>query len=381
MKQKMKNLAKKFLKKDSFLYKALRKMYHSLSTLKYKMVNNKKIRLERKQFSILANKSIKEIDNFKDKEYVVFYNPTWLGVAASTKGLFENYVGLEHVYKKKDIRNISLKIVNNNIKQVIFSQLCDGWIELIEEIKKISPNTIIKVIWHGNCYEYFSDFTWGLNKKVMELYHQGKVDAFGFVRSIMYEFYSKVGFKSYYLQNNAFKDNNGKTSKCKNEQVKIGIYNADSRELKNIYTSLSAIKLVPNSMADVVPINEGALKFADIIDLPISSLDRYIPNDELMERIKSNDLNIYPTFTENAPLFPLESFEMGIPCLLGNNNDFFVDTELGKYVILEREDDSLYIKEKIMVALENREKIMKLYREWKKEFNKKCKKLVDEFIK
>lgn len=381
MKQKIKNLAKKFLKKDSFMYKALRKVYHSLSTLKYKMVNNKKIRLERKQYSILANQSLKEIDNFKDKKYIVFYNPTWLGVAASTKGLFENYIGLEHVYKKRDIRNIALKIVNNNIKQVIFSQLCDGWIEIIEEIKRISSDTVIKVIWHGNCYEYFSDFTWGLNKQVMELYHQGKVDAFGFVRSIMYEFYSKVGFKSYYLQNNVFKDNNGKSSKVKNKRIKIGIYNADSRELKNIYTSLSAMKLVPNSMGDVVPINEGALKFAKLIDLPISSLDHYIPNEELMERIKDNDINIYPTFTENAPMFPLESFEMGVPCLLGNNNDYFVGTELGSYVILEREDDSLYIKDKIVSSLENREKIMKLYREWKKEFNKKCKDLVDEFIK
>ena len=378
--KKIKNIAKKFLKKDSFVYKVLRKIYHSLSTFKYNVVNNKKIKLEKKQFSIAANKAINEIKKFKDEQYIVFYNPTWLGVAASTKGLFKNYIGLEHVYKKKDIHNIALKIVDNNIKQVIFSQLCDGWIEIIEEIKKISSDVIIKVIWHGNCYEFFSDFTWGLNKQVMELYHQGKVDAFGFVRSIMYEFYSKVGFKSYCLQNNVFKDNNGKTSKTKNERVKIGIYNADSRELKNIYTALSAIKLVPNSMADVVPINEGALKFAKTIDLPISSLDTYIPNDELMERIKNNDINIYPTFTENGPMFPLESFEMGVPCLLGNNNDFFVGTELGKYVILEREDDSLYIKEKIMITLKNRDKIMKLYREWKKEFNKKCQSLVDEFL-
>ena len=38
-------------------------------------------------------------------------------------------------------------------------------------------------------------------------------------------------------------------------------------------------------------------------------------------------------------------------------------------------------KNKIMVALENREKIMELYQQWKKEFDKKCEKLVEEFIK
>lgn len=379
--QKLKNIFKRFFKTDSFLYKLLSKIYHFLSTLKYKIVNNKKLKEERKKYSLVVNDAIEEIKKFSGEEYVVFYNPTWLGVAASTKGLFKNYVGLEHVYKKKDINKIAKAIIDYNIKSVIFSQLCDGWIEIIEELKKIDKRIIIKVIWHGNCYEFFSDFTWGLNKRVMELYHENKVDAFGFVRSTMYEFYSKVGFKSYYLQNNVFKDNNGKTARNKNDNVMIGIYNADSRELKNIYTALSAMKLVPNSKADIVPINDGAEKFANLIDLPYSSIRDYIPNEDLMKRIQKNDINIYPTFTENAPMFPLESFEMGVPCLLGNNNDYFVGTELGKYVILEKEDDPEYIKEKIIVALENKDKIMKLYREWKKDFNKMCNDLVEEFIK
>lgn len=376
----LKNIFKRFLKKNGFVYRSSSKVYHSLSTFKYNVVNNKKIKKEQEKFSQVANESIFEIEKFKDAKYVVFYNPTWLGVAASTKGLFKNYIGLEHVYKKKDIKNIAKTIVDNNIKSVIFSQLCDGWIEIIEEIKALDSNITIKVIWHGNCYEFFSDFTWGLNKQVMDLYHQGKVDAFGFVRSTMYEFYRKVGFKCFYLQNNVFKDNNGKTSKVKNDKVKIGIYNADSRELKNIYTALSAMKLVPNSMADVVPINAGATKFAELIGLPFDSINDYIPNDVLMKRIHGNDINIYPTFTENAPMFPLESFEMGVPCLLGNNNDYFVDTKLGDYVILEREDDPVYIKDKIMTALEHRDEIMELYREWKKDFNKMCSELVDNFI-
>ena len=107
----------------------------------------------------------------------------------------------------------------------------------------------------------------------------------------------------------------------------------------------------------------------------------YISNKELMERIQENDINIYPTFTENAPMFPLESFEMGVPCLLGNNNDYFVDTELGRYIILEKEDDAIYIRDKIIQVLENKNKVMELYIEWKKEFDKKCDKWTERFIK
>ena len=379
--QKLKNLIKRFIKKDSFFYKVIRKIYHILSTLKYKIVNWKKIKQEDKHYSEQVDKAVEILQKYKGKEYVVFYNPTWLGVAASTKGLFKNYVPLEHIHNKKDGEKLAKAIANNNIKSVIFSQICDGWINTLEQIKKLNENIKIKVIWHGNCYEFFSDYTWNLNKEVMDLYKEKKIDCFAFVRSTMYEFYKKVGFKSFYLQNNVHLQDIKKIEKENTGKRKIGIYNADTRELKNIYTALSSIKLVPNSIADVVPINEGAKRFTEILNLETTSISDYIPNEELMKRIQQNEVNIYPTFTENAPMFPLESFEMGVPCLLGNNNDYFVGTKLGEYVILTREDDPIDIKERIINCIEHKEEIMNLYQDWKKEFDNKCEKLVEEFVK
>ena len=140
------------------------------------------------------------------------------------------------------------------------------------------------------------------------------------------------------------------------------------------------MKLVPNAIADVVPINEGAKKFTNILNLETTSINEYIPTQDLLKRIQENDINIYPTFTENAPMFPLESFEVGVPCLLGNNNDYFLGTKLGEYVILTKEDDPEYIKEKIINCLEHKEEIINLYKEWKKEFDIKCENLVKKFI-
>lgn len=378
---KIKNFLKRFLKKDGIIYKVIRKLYHMLSTIKYKVINRKELKNKYKHYTEQVDRAIEKIPEYKGEDYIVFYNPTWLGVANSTKGLFSNIVPLEQVFGNKNIRRISEAVVNNNIKCVIFSQIVDGWVDVLKYIKKLNKKITIKVIWHGNCYEFFSDYTWNLNKDVMNLYNEGQIDSFAFVRSTMYEFYKKVGFKSFYLQNNVHLENIPKIKKEKNENVKIGIYNADSRELKNIYTALSAMKLVPNAVADVVPINAGAKKFTEILKLKTTSVDNYIPTEELLKRIQQNDINIYPTFTENAPMFPLESFEMGVPCLLGNNNDYFCGTKLGDYVILTKEDDPLYIKEKIIECIDNKDEIMDLYKQWKKEFNKKCNKLVNEFVK
>lgn len=378
--QKLKNLIKKVVKKDSFLYKIIRKIYHILSTFKYRITNRRQINQQRQNYRLQVSKAIEILKKYKDKDYIVFYNPTWLGVANSSKGLFENIVPLEHVYNSNDIKNVAKAVNENNIKTVIFSQICDGWVSIINRIKKINPNIKVKVIWHGNCYEFFSDFTWNLNKEVMNLYKQGKIESFGFLRSTMYEFYKKLGYKCFYLQNNVHLENIKKVQKQEDGKVRLGIYNADSRELKNIYTALSAMKLIPNSIADVVPINAGAKEFIRILELETTSEDDYIPTEKLLERIQKNDINIYPTFTENAPMFPLESFEVGVPCLLGNNNDYFVGTKLGDYVILKKEDDSEYIKERVLYCIEHKDEIMLLYKQWKIEFNKKCEELVKKFI-
>ena len=380
--QKLKDFVKRFIKKDGFIYKVIRKIYHILSSIKYRIVNGKNVRKQNKHYSEQVELAVKKLEDYKNKEYIVFYNPTWLGVANSTKGLFKNIVPLEQVFGKKNIKKIAEAVVNNNIKSVIFSQIVDGWVDVLKKIKELNSNIIVKVIWHGNCYEFFSDYTWNLNKDVMNLYKQGKIDSFGFVRSTMYEFYKKAGFKSYYLQNNVHLDNIERVEKKKSDdKIKIGIYNADTRELKNIYTALSSMKLVPNCVADVVPINEGAKKFTEILGLETSYVEDYIPTEDLLKRIQQNEVNIYPTFTENAPMFPLESFEMGVPCLLGNNNDYFVGTKLGEFVILTKEDDPKYIKEKITNCIKHKDEIMELYKEWKKEFDIKCDKLVEEFIK
>ena len=85
-----------------------------------------------------------------------------------------NFTTTQNENTKK--KNITKTIVENDIKSVIFSQICDGWTNIIEAIKKEKTDIKIKVIWHGNCYEYFSDFTWNLNKEVMNLYKQKKID-------------------------------------------------------------------------------------------------------------------------------------------------------------------------------------------------------------
>lgn len=379
----LKNIVKRFIRPGSFVYRVIRKIYHMLSTMKYKMVHFSEEQKQKRYFSKQVENAVKLIkEKYQNADYIVLYNPTWLGVANSTKGLFENIVPLEQVFGKKNKNQVVNAILEANIKKVIFSQIVDGWTEVLKELKEQKPDIKIQVIWHANNYEALSDYTWELNKSVLRLYDNKMIDCFAFVKKSMVEFYNKVGYKAYSLMNNVNTEGIKKLEpkKLEKEHIKVGVYNANTRELKNIYDQLSSVRLIDGAKADIVPTNPAILQFIDIIGLENDSLPDYIPTKELLERIQGNDINLYITFTESSPMFPLESFEMGVPCLLGNNNDYFQNTKLGEYVIVSREDDPAYIKEKILNCLEHKEEIMKLYQEWKKEFDIVTKEYVKRFI-
>ena len=80
-------------------------------------------------------------------------------------------------------------------------------------------------------------------------------------------------------------------------------------------------------------------------------------------------------------MIPLESFELGVPCIIGNNTDFFLNNEKLNDLIVVKEEDSIdEIYEKINTCLEKKDEIMKLYKEWKKDYSVQVEKLKEDFL-
>ena len=79
-------------------------------------------------------------------------------------------------------------------------------------------------------------------------------------------------------------------------------------------------------------------------------------------------------------MIPLERFKVGVPCIIGNNTDFFKGSKLNDLVVVKEEDSIDEIYDKINYAIENREEIMNLYHEWKREYSEETIRLKDEFL-
>ena len=92
------------------------------------------------------------------------------------------------------------------------------------------------------------------------------------------------------------------------------------------------------------------------------------------------DITLYVTFSECAPMLPLESFYVGVPCITGNNHHYFKNTELEKYLVVNNEDNALEISDKVIMCINNKDKVLSLYDKFSKSNLKEGQKLVRNFL-
>ena len=273
------------------------------------------------------NNTKKSIINNSNKNYVVFYNGNWLGVTSATKELFKNLVDCGEIYRKKDIKEIGNIILDSNINQIIFSSFAIGWKDLAIYLKKHDKNIMIKTYWHGSHSQVLDKYGWQRNKEIIELYNKKIVNVMGTCKESLVNFYKNAGYDTQFLTNKVTLKKNNKEEK--KDKVVIGLYAAKCDDWrKNMFSQMAAVSLIGDAIIDMVPLNETALEFAKILNVRIKGTNEPLPREKLIDRMSKNSLNLYVTYSECAPMLPLESMEMGTVCITGNNHHYFKNNEL-----------------------------------------------------
>lgn len=369
----------------NFLVKIKHLMKKVLKVLLYPIYTLKKNKDIQKACFLESNNISEQFSILEKNDYVVFYNKDWLGTQNATKELFDNTIGISEVFYDSILKTIYENIVERKINLVIFSAFAKGWDKLIKLIKNYDSNITIKVIWHGSHAMNVEPYDWEMFETMFKFYNENLIDSIGFVKKSMYDFYKLKGYNVELLLNTVhitdkllYNEDHLNKNSC---GTKIGLYASGDRWVKNFYNQLAAASLFKNAEIDCIPLGEKSLKMARIFKIGLAGLNSPISHDALLKRLAKNDINFYVTFSECAPLIPLESLELGVPCITGNNHHYWKDTELEKYLIINENDNIIKIYEKAKYCLENKEHIIKLYQSWKKEYDKQSKKSVESFLK
>ena len=333
-------------------------------------------------------KIIKEIRGISDREYITIYNNETIGVMNSTIFMFKNCIAIPELLNINMIDIIAKEIAALNFKQVIFSSITYGKNELIQKIKYYNEKIVIKIFWHGSHAMLVErDEEYFLNN-ILQLHNKNKIDAIAFAKESMANFYKHKGYNSFFLPNvvNINKDEYiNKEKSCnitdKNDKVKIGLYSAGNRWEKNTFNQLSAASMINNHVVDIFPKTELVEEFINLTNINVTDFNsNNLKRSELLKRMALNDVNLYVTFTECSPLIPLESLELGVPCITGNNHHYFLNSKLSEFLIVKSEDDIDEIYDKIITAIKYKDEINILYKDWKAEYKVTVEKLLTEFL-
>ncbi len=327
---------------------------------------------------------IEDIFELKNNSFMVIYNPECIGIMNSAKELFgkENCIKLYEIFNERQICNIAKAIVDKKIKQVIFATMAYGYKDLAEKIYELNNKIKIKFMWHGSHSLFVNYNEQKFLEEILQLQKRNIITSIAFLKKSMKEFYTKKGYKSYWLMNDVNIDFDKEDEKSEENNVKIGLYSSGDRWEKNTYNQLSACAMLKDAYIDIIPMTKLASSFCKLMNIKTVSDDNEfsLKRKELIKRMSKNTVNLYVTFTESSPMIPLESFEVGVPCVIGNNTDYFTGNEIEDYIVVKEEDSIDEIYDKVKLCIKNRDKIMNLYKDWKKEHLKKVLELKEEFL-
>ncbi|PAK52023.1 hypothetical protein [Paenibacillus sp. 7541] len=334
----------------------------------------------------LIYRNSKEIVNLIPyKSNLAIHHPDWMGVSNSTKDLFEHRLPLPEMHSKLLINKIADLIIDRQIKHVIFSGFAEGYLQLSRRLKELDYSIMISVFWHGNTTHMYENYSWQRHNEIIQLHQEGLLYRWGFAKKTMAELYAYAGFPSFFVKN-AVNNRNLQVSQSKQRGIsmqkdRVGIYASGETWNKNAFTQIAAVKLMGDFKIDALPCNDRMKEYANQIGVEICGFQGGVSRAELAERLTGNLINLYVTFSECAPLLPLESLSQGVPCLTGPNHHYFEENPILKqYLVVNEPDNPVEIARKALIAIDKREEIIQLYNSWALENDITSKKTVRLFL-
>lgn len=335
---------------------------------------------------LLINRRLNRISQMLDTlngEYLVISNPDSATDNEIASNLFKDQtLPLRQQYTVKEATKIAELFNQKGFKMIIANSYNDGWEKLFSAIKSINPKMMIKVILNNKSDIVANGADWKIFENIINLYNNKLVDEIGVFSKYNYEYLIKKNFNVKLLKLDI--ENVEKSTRPnvvdKNLETKIGLYRTTKDSANNIYNQLCACCYTDDIKVDIEPINYEISALAKFLNINLSGSATTLKLNELYKKMKDNDVNLFVKLNEDTSILPIESLEMGVPCVVGSNS-FINGTELEQYIKVTNPENINEISEKIRYVLTNQIEIMDAYTKWKEEYLKDVENCKIEFVK
>ena len=307
-----------------------------------------------------------------EKSLDIIYNKKYLVIVPSmTSDLLESfrYSFKNVVLMKNDLDDLEFMIdfINkNNFKKLIF---VDYQVEYEQLIARLKVEPKIDFIFTRSLGALTDKFIYDVFMKVYDLYKQYN-SSLGLLDKGLFNSLKRQRENVKYLM----LDIEEKHEEVQYKDTTIGLLNNEEDPKHSFYNELSAIKLIDGMKAKICKPTKVTKEFLKVFEI---NYDIASSNDSLLE---GNIVNLYINFAANNNSIFLKSMDKSIPCILGNV-EFLDNYKYLKDMLVVNSDDSIdEIAAKIKLVIENRNKICKEYRKFRKDYSEKSKETVEDFL-
>lgn len=296
----------------------------------------------------------KTLDIIYNKKYLVL-------VPSATEDLLNGfqYTFGNTLLMKNDLEELEfyIKFINqNNFQQLIF---VDFQIEYIELMDKLEEKHDIKFIYTKSLSSLSNQFYYDMFKNIVDLFKRGKISSLGFTDYSLFQIMKNKHNNIYHILLD-IENTGSQLSKTTNT---IGVLNSANNPIDSYYNELSSIKLLDDYIAKIKKPYKTEKSFLKTFDI------NYVIAKK-NKLINDNIVNLYINFTNTNNLVFLESMDNKIPCILGNTSLLDDYKELKEFLVMKSDDDVNEIADRIKIVIKNKDKILKLYKQFRTNYKK-----------
>ena len=331
------------------------------------------------------NKRLEDINNQLEKiddDFIIITHPDYDKDKLISKGLYANNIlYLREQHTDKEMYKIAHAINNHGKTTVILNSFYEGWNRLAYIIKDVNSDIKIKAILRSDSDQVQVDYEWKLYENIVKnMYIKRIIDEIGVFDNYLYDFLKDKNYNVSLLKQAIIDKEDKSERKLDRNEIKVGIYYKNVDAANNIYNQIAAAALLDNVRIDCSQITYQISVLAQTYNLNINGNTSKVQEESIISYLKDNDINLLVRYVNDNQIFALESLEYGVPCLIYENSSL-KGSKLESMIKVNNPNDIYEIKNKILEVVDNKDKIIEEYKEFKKEYNKEVETLKNNFIK
>ncbi len=305
----------------------------------------------------------------------------WRGVAASTVQMYSNHWLLPRCLAEGEIDQVIDLIRNRGFSKIVFQGMPPCSVQVYQKLLHVTERPKIYAIWHGSLMQSDEKQDWDGLRFVLDATRRGVFSGIGFVKQGMAETIRHGGYTTAFLMNRVNRIPSSASVPLSDGAIHIGIWSLGETWRKTPYAMLASALHIERHMVHVSSASSRALDFMDFFGIEMAPRTRPVDSEAMPDVMAGMHLNLYVTLSECAPMLPLESLSVGVPCLLGPTCHYFEESPyLRERLVVGTPDSSQAIAEMSLRALEERTAIVSAYRDYAQAYNLRAVAAARQFV-